>query len=441
MIRRRRSGVTRLGALSIAITLFIAFLTPLHMHAAAISPAFRDLWAKTDSDPSAVPVWGPQAFSEELNERYAEAPGGYRLVQYFDKGRMELGTDGMTVTAGLLAVEMIQGKVQIGDAKTEFLVTADKIAVAGDPDNTFPSYASLRRLTTLPPLTDGFYTRTYLPNQTFGTRPAANGDPLAAYAITDITTGRSIPKAFADFRNDPRHALATIGLAITEPVWATVKVGGQPKDVLVQAFERRVLTYTPTNPDPYKVEFGNIGQHYYRWRYSPAGATPIVSGIAADFRGAYGTNLNPDLGRPLVPNSAPPDQFAIVQMEHGYMLWIASTKKIYTLGFPQTAVGIYDDTWTDDQDPGGKPGPSANQFEPAHGFGKVWRDNPAVKEALGYAEKMEVGFSGRMQVYERGFILTSDSGWTATGNGVNGYWMVNTASTRQWYRPFGPSPI
>jgi purple acid phosphatase-like protein len=28
-----------------------------------------------------------------------------------------------------------------------------------------------------------------------------------------------------------------------------------------------VLTYTPTNPDPFKVEFGNIGQHYFTWRY------------------------------------------------------------------------------------------------------------------------------------------------------------------------------
>jgi hypothetical protein len=35
----------------------------------------------------------------------------------------------------------------------------------------------------------------------------------------------------------------------------------------VQLFERRVLTYTPTNPAAYQVEFGNIGQHYHRWRY------------------------------------------------------------------------------------------------------------------------------------------------------------------------------
>jgi hypothetical protein len=44
-------------------------------------------------------------------------------------------------------------------------------------------------------------------------------------------------------------------------------VGGVELDVLVQLFERRVLTYTPTNPAGFKVEMGNVGQHYYRWRY------------------------------------------------------------------------------------------------------------------------------------------------------------------------------
>ena len=37
--------------------------------------------------------------------------------------------------------------------------------------------------------------------------------------------------------------------------------------MLIQAFERRVLTYTPGNPAAFQVEMGNIGQHYYDWRY------------------------------------------------------------------------------------------------------------------------------------------------------------------------------
>jgi hypothetical protein len=46
-----------------------------------------------------------------------------------------------------------------------------------------------------------------------------------------------------------------------------VRVDGVERLVLVQAFERRVLTYTPSNPDGWRVEAGNVGQHYYEWRY------------------------------------------------------------------------------------------------------------------------------------------------------------------------------
>ncbi len=57
------------------------------------------------------------------------------------------------------------------------------------------------------------------------------------------------------------------GFPLTEPYWAQVKVGGVQKDVLIQCFQRRCLTYTPSNPAGWQVEAGNVGQHYYRWRY------------------------------------------------------------------------------------------------------------------------------------------------------------------------------
>ena len=37
--------------------------------------------------------------------------------------------------------------------------------------------------------------------------------------------------------------------------------------MLIQCFERRCLTYTPGNPDGWQVEAGNVGQHYFHWRY------------------------------------------------------------------------------------------------------------------------------------------------------------------------------
>ena len=56
-------------------------------------------------------------------------------------------------------------------------------------------------------------------------------------------------------------------IQISESYWTRVKVSGVERDVLVQLYERRVLTYTPSNPDGWKVEMGNVGQHYYPWRY------------------------------------------------------------------------------------------------------------------------------------------------------------------------------
>jgi hypothetical protein len=67
------------------------------------------------------------------------------------------------------------------------------------------------------------------------------------------------------------------GFPIIEAFWAEVTVDGLARDVLVQCFERRCLTYTPDNPEGWKVEAGNVGQHYYRWRYEQIGQTPELA--------------------------------------------------------------------------------------------------------------------------------------------------------------------
>ena len=61
------------------------------------------------------------------------------------------------------------------------------------------------------------------------------------------------------------------GLPISGAYWANVKVGGAQTDVLIQVFERRVLTYTPGNSPGWQVEAGNVGLHYFNWRYGEVG--------------------------------------------------------------------------------------------------------------------------------------------------------------------------
>ncbi|HEX5165630.1 MAG TPA: peptidase domain-containing protein, partial [Thermomicrobiales bacterium] len=57
------------------------------------------------------------------------------------------------------------------------------------------------------------------------------------------------------------------GYPITEAYWSDVTLQGEVEAVLWQCFERRCLTYTPDNPDGWQVEAGNVGLHYYLWRY------------------------------------------------------------------------------------------------------------------------------------------------------------------------------
>ena len=57
------------------------------------------------------------------------------------------------------------------------------------------------------------------------------------------------------------------GFPITEAYWTTVQVGGVAHQVLLQCFERRCLTFTPSNDPGWQVEAGNVGLHYRDWRY------------------------------------------------------------------------------------------------------------------------------------------------------------------------------
>jgi hypothetical protein len=75
-----------------------------------------------------------------------------------------------------------------------------------------------------------------------------------------------------------------IGRPISEAYWAEVSLNGRVQTVLVQLFERRVLTYNPANPARFRVEFGNAGMHYYMWRYaSPEARSNRVEQLLSHF--------------------------------------------------------------------------------------------------------------------------------------------------------------
>ncbi len=236
-------------------------------------PAFQTRWQAGEA--IAPNTWGPLALAKEgQREAYQGAPGGQRLVQYFDKGRMELTNPASgVVSSGLLASELLTGRMQLGDNAFEARQPA-AIPLAGDPANTGPTYAMLQhlqaQLLAATPATAGAdTTRALTQDGPMTTFPPGYRFLRAKIAGYDQPTGHNVPEAFVAFRTTV--GLATVGLALSEPFWTKLSVRGEGKDVLIQVFERRVLTYTAANPVAFQVEMGNIGQQYYQWRY-PAGA-------------------------------------------------------------------------------------------------------------------------------------------------------------------------
>jgi hypothetical protein len=46
-------------------------------------------------------IWGPEAYTEGMLEPYADTPGGMRLVQYYDKSRMEINNPEIRAATGM----------------------------------------------------------------------------------------------------------------------------------------------------------------------------------------------------------------------------------------------------------------------------------------------------------------------------------------------------
>jgi sugar lactone lactonase YvrE len=90
------------------------------------------------------------------------------------------------------------------------------------------------------------------------------------------------------------------GFPVSEAYWTTIRLGGTPTDVLLQCFERRCLTWTPGNAPEWRVEAGNVGRHYFAWRYDAAQATSYAFMAAFGEPNAPQSPLHPttDLNSP-----------------------------------------------------------------------------------------------------------------------------------------------
>ena len=282
-----------LGSIAALATALLIAVQPAFAAPIIGNPAFSRVWDRQDL---AIALhltgrswtWGPAPISEVLREQFAEGVEGKRTVQYFDKSRMEINDPtadqnaSWYVTNGLLPIELMTGRQQNGLNLFEFRGPA-KITAIGDPDQ-IPTYADLLPLYQSP--------------------GAVNPGDLGKPATGFLNPGGAIT-GFNDYANDPatllvrgenNHGVAKVfidymsqeglvseggnfkngkvydplfvfGLPVTGAYWVKAKVGGVERPILFQVFERRVLTYNPANDPAFRVEMGNVGQHYFQWRY------------------------------------------------------------------------------------------------------------------------------------------------------------------------------
>lgn len=261
-------------------------------------PEFASVWQRSDGPVAAGQVsrswlWGP-APGSTVEEQFAEAQAGNRTVQYYDKARMELNevekdqASPWRVTTGLLVNEMVTGRIQVGAARFEDLEPAN-IFVAGDVNvRTNPTYADFA------PAIDS-----KAPNRTGRTiddtmprwDPSLVRSPQT-YATYIPETGHNIAGVFWNYLNQQGQVSTSdgklrserlfdwvylMGYPISEPYWAKLTVDGKNYAALVQLFQRRTLTYIAEMPAGWQVQMGNVGQHYYEWRYGAQ-----ASGSAGD---------------------------------------------------------------------------------------------------------------------------------------------------------------
>jgi hypothetical protein len=424
--------------------------------------AFRTVWERTDAPVaqglvSRTWVWGPSP-GVSLQEPFKEGPEGQHLVQYFDKARMEINNpngnpaDPYYVTNGLLVVEMISGKIQTGINSFEQSVASDT-RIAGDDGSDAPSYAALQNVASvgLPgkanraePVAPGVLLPALYINKAGVVQPMSGIRPPAAITSAGYIneTGHNIADVFMTYFNSTGPVyengylvnaqivnwVSAFGFPVTEPYWTTIRVAGQDRMILTQAFQRRVLTYSPGNTEGWLVEMANVGAQYYSWRYE----SPTLTCQQVPVRGfgkvwAEHRNVQYGLG---CPQTYPPFdkemqvETAYQPFERGAMLWISRTtyvqeRLIYVL-FSDGTFQPFEDTWRDGQPVSGGETPPVGFYEPVRGFGKVWREGTGaqVRERLGWATAPETGGPGAYQQFERGEMYwssTIDKIWVLYG--------------------------
>jgi hypothetical protein len=190
-------------------------------------------------------------------------------------------------------------------------------------------------------------------------------------------------------------------------------------------------TPTPTRPAPITMTptFTPTATDTPGTPGAPGAYGPVGGGVDAVLAGAEACESGPQgvmgaiyqsdpalqaaLGCPLA-TAAFPVGGAYQQYQNGRMIWVSSLGAV-----PQPAIyallndGTYqrlNDTFVEGVDPESVGSvPPEGLLEPRRGFGKAWRENPPVRDRIGWAAAPEMPASAQVLPFERGEMIAVDS--------------------------------
>jgi hypothetical protein len=251
-----------------------------------------------------------------------------------------------------------------------------------------------------------------------GTLDFVHGNPVydnfnkynVRYSYYEAATGHNIPDIFWSFLNATGPVLSggkqvtarlsdpyfyDTGYPIADAYWAFSTVAGESTPVLIQPFQRRVLTYVPSAPEGFKVQVGNIGQHYYDWRYNDAGKPPVLTGSCENspvlgFGKVYNDNLPVKLALGCALGVENRVTVTRQIFEHGVMLGMLLINSYSNQYYEEVHV-LFDDNTArsyhffplDVAEGAPPPTGSIGNYNSTGYFANVWSQNADVKAKLG----------------------------------------------------------
>lgn len=219
-------------------------------------------------------------------------------------------------------------------------------------------------------------------------------------------TRHSLCEPFLSYWNN-NGGLERFGYPITEPIEEELEVSPtQTWTGTVQYFERRRMEHHTENAGtPYEVQLGLLAKEVRS--FQPTDACPRT--VISELRSAYERveYFRDDMG---CPGSVYTDRPAAIQnFENGSMIWVQLTEdnpRIYAYleyGYYQS----FPDTWQEGVDPEEPDvNPPEGLYKPRRGFGKVWIDNPDLRNDIGWAiERLERPQTATVQVFDNGSLV------------------------------------